>query len=130
MTEGAWNAEFSAIETLPVWNRNVIPWMKERGEAYKLFAAKEAKRRGYEADKEMGLYRMPWRMMALKGRNCIAAGWQMNWLRMAFAGKEGSRFYLYKDIEKDVFDKLIRSPFPDKLFVQLVKNKRKEFVSE
>jgi hypothetical protein len=124
------------IGTVDLWNRNILTKMRERSDEYKRLAHAEAKRRGYEYDKELTLYREPWKMYALKGRNCIAAGWQNitvadkapGVLRMAFAGMDGSRFYMYPGIEQEVCLKLQRSPFPDKLFTQIVKSKWHTFI--
>ena len=118
----------SGIDTLELWNRNILPKMRERSAEYKRIAHAEAKRRGWEYDKELNLYREPWKMYALKGRNCIAAGWQLGILRIAFAGKDGPRFYMYPGIPMEVCLKLQRSPFPDKLFTQLVKSKEHTFI--
>lgn len=67
----------------------------------------------------------PWRMYATKGRNLIGVGWRDGVLRCAFAGKDGHRFYSYAAVAEAEFNKLRRSPFPDKLFYTNIKGKYK-----
>jgi len=52
-----WTEEFAAIgNDLHLWNKNVIPWMKQRGNVYKRFAHTEAMRRGYKYSRELKEY--------------------------------------------------------------------------
>lgn len=111
------------VDTVDLWNRNILPKMREHSDDYKKLAHAEAKRRGYEYDKVLGLYREPWKMYALKGRNVIAAGWRDGVLRVAFAGKDGARFYCYSGVPEAEFMKLRNSPFPDRLFTTNIKGK-------
>ena len=122
-----WTAEFAALETIGQWNLNVIGWMKERGDEYKRFAHSEAKRRGYEFNREHMEYRCHFKMYATRGRNLIAVGWQDGILRCVFASKEDKRIYRYGSAEhpvpKEEYEKLLNVPFPDKLFVTNIKGK-------
>lgn len=60
-----------------------------------------------------------WKMWATKGTNLVGVGWEMGTLRCAFAGKDGPRFYIYFDVDANDANKLVKSPYPDKLFNQL-----------
>lgn len=122
-----WESEFSEIGDLPLWNANVIPWMKERGDEYKRVAHSEAKRRGYVFDKSKMEYECPpkFKMFATRGVNLIAVGWEEGVLRCAFAGKDGAKFWQYAGVPEAECEKLKRSPFPDKLFSTNVRNKFK-----
>ncbi len=119
-------AILSAIPAGERWNRN-LPEFKRLTEQYgpecRAFIAAEAKRRGYEYDRDLKAYRVPWKMFALRGRNVIAAGWQDGMLRVAFAGKDGAKFWRYKGVPEAEFEKLKRVPYPDKLFTTNIKNK-------
>lgn len=68
-------------------------------------------------------------MLATKGTNVIGVGWKDGVLRVAFAGKTGPRFGRYKGVPRTEAEKLVRSPFPDKLFTQIIKGKY-EYESE
>jgi KTSC domain len=111
------------VDTVDLWNRNILPKMRDRSEEYKRLAHAEAKRRGYEYDKDLEIYLSPWKMYALKGHNVIAAGWRDGVLRVAFAGKGGARFYQYHGVPEAEFVKLRNSPYPDRLFTTNIKNK-------
>jgi hypothetical protein len=68
------------------------------------------------------------KMQALKGANVIGVGWTDGLLRCMFApSKEGQKpkYWIYFDVPAEVRDKLVRSPYPDKLFSQIVKGKFK-----
>ena len=122
-----WDAEFAAIGTVEQWNVNVIPWMKDRGDEYKRHAHAEAKRRGYQFDRDKMEYVHPWDMSAAKGVNLIACGWRDGVLRCIFATKNGNSVYMFGDaanpVPKETSEKLLKSPYPDKLFAQIVKGK-------
>jgi hypothetical protein len=63
-----------------------------------------------------------WKMYAAKGKNLIGVGWQDGVLRCMFApSKEGGKptFYLYDEVTAEDANKLVKSPYPDKLLVQL-----------
>ncbi|HEY3620737.1 MAG TPA: ATP-binding protein [Candidatus Sulfotelmatobacter sp.] len=53
-----WTAVMGENDTLDLFNSNIVPLMKEgnHGKEFTTFAAEEAKRRGYKADKKSGLY--------------------------------------------------------------------------
>lgn len=57
-------------------------------------------------------------------RNLVSVGWEHNILRVHFAH---GQTYQYGGVPQDVRDKLLRVPYPDKLFSQLVRGK---YVSE
>lgn len=122
-----WESEFAAIRTVAQWNRNVIPWMKERGDEYKRFAHAEARRRGYDFDKPSLTYSLPWHMQSVKGTNLIATAWKEGLLLCVFYRAGGNVEYVFGDednpVPQEVKDKLVRSPFPDRLFTQIVKDK-------
>lgn len=65
-----------------------------------------------------------WKMSACKGTNVVGVGWMDGVLRVAFAGKYYSaRFYRYSGVPQAEFEKLKRSPFPDRLFTTNIKGK-------
>jgi hypothetical protein len=57
-------------------------------------------------------------------KNLVAVGWQNGTLEVAF---RGGRRYHFGGVPEDVKDKLLRSPYPDRLFHQTVRGK---YVSE
>ena len=126
MSEEVWAAVLAAIPDVEVWNRNLGEF-KRLTEVYgpdcRAFIVAEAKKRGYEYDASLKAYRMHWKMFALKGRNVIAAGWQGGTLRVAFASKEGARFWRYKGVPEAEFEKLKHVPYPDKIFTSNIKGK-------
>lgn len=65
-------------------------------------------------------------MLYVKGRriNIVSVGWQDHILQVEF---HGGRRYQFGGVPKEVKDKLLRSPYPDNLFRQIVKGK---YVSE
>lgn len=65
-------------------------------------------------------------MKFVKGRrtNLVSVGWQDHVLQVEF--RSGQRFQ-YGGVPKEVCDKLLRVPYPDKLFSQIV---RAKYVSE
>ena len=135
MTENeiVWAAILEVIPNVEVWNRNLGEFKKlteKYGPACREFIIKEAERRGYEYDKELKAYRAHWKMFALKGRNVIAAGWQDGTLRIAFADKDGAKFWRYKGVPEAEFEKLKSVPFPDKLFHSNIKSKGYEATKE
>lgn len=133
MSEGIWQEEFASLEDatsdkvrfLYLFNRNVIPWMEQRGIEYKRVAHVYATKRGFVFDKEKHAYVIPWKMEATRGKNLIGVGWRDGVLRCAFASKSGPRFYRSASIPVpvEVFQKLLKVPFPDKLYGQIVKGK-------
>lgn len=55
-----WNEEFRVMgSSLVIFNQNVIPWMKVRGDEYKRYAHAEAKRRGWKFNSETMEYEEP-----------------------------------------------------------------------
>jgi len=130
MSEIVWAAILEAIPDVQRWNVNVPRLVQENGAEFKKYAQAEAKKRGYEFDRELMAYRIPWKMYALRGRNVIAAGWQEGVLRVAFAGKEGAKFWRYKGVPEAEFDKLRKVPYPDKIFHSNIKSKGYEAIPE
>lgn len=65
-------------------------------------------------------------MMFVKGRrkNLVSVGWENFILQVEF---HGGRRYQFGGVPQVVKDKLLRSPYPDHLFQQIVKGK---YVSE
>lgn len=61
-------------------------------------------------------------MRYVRGRraNLVSVGWQDYVLQVEF---KGSRRYQYGGVPKEVHDKLLRSPYPDNLFRQIVMGK-------
>lgn len=64
-----------------------------------------------------------WTMQITKGTNVIAVGWRDGTLRVCFAGKNGATFGRYTGVPEAEKEKLLRSPFPDKLFFTNIKGK-------
>lgn len=64
-----------------------------------------------------------WEMTALKGSNLIGVGYKGGILRCAFASKTGPHFGLFFDVPEGEYRKLLRVPYPDKLFTQIIKGK-------
>lgn len=133
MSEHVWASILSAIPDIDTWNRN-LPEFKRLTEKYgpecRAYIVAEANRRDYVYNPELKEYRVPWKMFAIKGRNVIAAGWKNGVLRVAFAGKGGAKFWLYKGVPEAEFEKLRRVPYPDKLFTTNIKNKGYEVTKE
>lgn len=61
-----------------------------------------------------------WEMWKTKGKNLIAAGWDDGVLRVTF---KGNRSYRYRGVPLIEWEKLVRSPFPDRLFTTNIKGK-------
>ena len=61
-------------------------------------------------------------MLFVKGRrrNLVSVGWQDHVLQCEFYRKGGNSRYQYGGVPKEVFEKLLRVPFPDNLLRQLV----------
>jgi hypothetical protein len=51
-----WAEAMKECDTVGSFNANILPLMKERSKEFKAFAAAEAKKRGYHADKATGVY--------------------------------------------------------------------------
>ena len=51
-----WEVAVAECKTVADFNTHVVPLMHERGEAFKKYAAKVAKDRGYVPNKTTGLY--------------------------------------------------------------------------
>lgn len=127
--EQVWASILSAIPDVETWNRN-IPEFKRLTEQYgpecREFIRAEADRRGYVYSKGSRCYALPWTMKACAGKNIIGAGFRANQLAVVFASSDGPRRYesVRRDLDsKDIVKKLVSSPFPDSLYVKLVKNK-------
>lgn len=60
------------------------------------------------------------KMFATRGHNLIAVGWDDRGLTAQFSS--GAK-WLYYGVPEETKIKLLKVPFPDKLFVQLVKSK-------
>ena len=62
-----------------------------------------------------------WQMYAAKGTNIVGVGWMDGVLRLAFAASDGKghRFYRFPGVAVEDANKLVGSPFPDKLWTQL-----------
>lgn len=65
-------------------------------------------------------------MLYVKGRrqNLVSVGWENFILQVEF---RGGRRYQFGGVPQEVKDKLLRSPYPDHLFQQIVRGK---YVSE
>lgn len=61
-------------------------------------------------------------MYFVKGgrRNLVSVGWENHVLQVRFAH---GQTYQYGGVPRDVKDKILRVPYPDKLFSQLVRGK-------
>lgn len=61
-------------------------------------------------------------MIFVRGRraNLVSVGWQDHVLQCEF---KGGRRYQFGGVPVEVFDKLLRSPYPDNLFRHIVKGK-------
>jgi hypothetical protein len=64
-----------------------------------------------------------WKMMATRGHNLIAVGYSDGNMRCAFAGKEGAKFYVYDGVPEAEYQKILKNPFPDRLFTTNIKGK-------
>lgn len=53
-------------------------------------------------------------------RNLVYVGWENGTMQVEF--RSGQRYH-YGGVPEDVKDKLLRSPYPDKLFSQIVRGK-------
>lgn len=124
-----WQTEFDNLLSVELWNLNVLPLMRERGDDFKKFAHAEAKARGYKYNAEKAEYiEGPIPVTGTKGRNLTAVGWRNGILRCVFERERNNiSIYAYGDKEnpvpKEEYLKLLKSPFPDKLFTQIVKSK-------
>jgi len=114
-----WQRQIAANVTLEDFNKFVVPAMRS-DETFKRMAAEEAKRRGYRADKTLGIYVEPVKMVTTKGRNLLKVGWSKDILYAEFSSGDT---YSYLGVPQEEFFKLTRSPFPDKLFATNVRNK-------
>jgi len=127
--QDVWQAVVSAIPDVEAWNRN-LPELKrlaeEYGEECKKFLAAEAAKRGYCWSRLTRAYVHPWPMVACyhPGR-LLGVGWRSGQLACVFVSKDGGVRYESEshEIPYATAEKLVRSPFPDKLYQQIVKNK-------
>jgi hypothetical protein len=122
--EQVWDAIVSAVPSVELWNREMPELVRQHGAEFKAFAQAEAAKRGYLWSKESKQYILPWNMTACKGSNVIGAGWRQGKLAVVFAAKEGHRRYESVDeVPKEVCEKLVNNPFPDRLYASIVKGK-------
>lgn len=124
-----WQSVVDAIPDVETWNRN-LPELRRLVEKYgpecKEFFAKTAQGRGYVWSSSEKQYFHPWELKACNhpGKNVIGAGWRSGRLAVIFAAEPLSRRYESVDeVPREVYEKLIRSLYPDKLFTQIVKGK-------
>jgi len=61
-------------------------------------------------------------MIFVRGRrrNLVSVGWENHVLQVEF---HGGRRYQFGGVEEEVKNKLLRSPYPDNLFQQIVRGK-------
>ena len=128
MSEQVWSAVLAAIPDVDTWNRN-LPELKRLAEEYgpdcKAFIHAEVERRGYLWSSVSKCYIHPWIMHACQGKNLIGVGYKGGQLAVIFASKEGPKRYesVSHEVPEEVAAKLARSPFPDKLYAQIVKGR-------
>jgi hypothetical protein len=121
-----WKSLLDAVPTVELWNEQMPLLVQQHGVEFKHFAQAEAAARGYLWSKDSRQYLLPWNMTACRGRNVIGAGWRQGQLAVVFAAKEGHRRYeSVGEVPREVFEKLSNSPFPDKLYTQIVVGKFK-----
>jgi KTSC domain len=122
MSTEVWRAEIAACDTLEKFNAAIVPLMLERGREFTLLAAAEAKNRHYVANKQTRQYERGFDLLRVRGsrKNLEAAGWCDGVLRVRF--REG-RLYDYAGVPEEEFKKLLRVPFPDRLFSTNIKAK-------
>lgn len=121
-----WGAILAAIPTVEAWNVNVRRLVEENGEQFKKFAQLEAAKRGYMWSPTAKGYVLPWSIKACRGKNLIGIGYRAGQIAAVFASeKEGTRRYesVRRDLDRSIVEKLANSPYPDSLYVKLVKNK-------
>lgn len=128
MSVELWATVLAAIEGVEQWNANLSEFKRlteQYGEECREFIKAEAERRGYLWSKESKQYIHPWQMKACSGKNVIGVGWKGGQLAVVFASKDGPRRYesVSFDVPIETAEKLVRSPFPDNLYQQIVKNK-------
>lgn len=128
VSEVAWRSIVSAIPDIDTWNRNLaeLKRVAERdGPECKAFFAAEAKRRGYIWSTLDKAYFLPWMLRACRGKNLIGAGWREGQLAVVFSHGTGSVRYESEshDLPEVIADKLCNSPYPDKLYQQIVAKK-------
>lgn len=115
--EERWQAQIEECDTLADFNKYIIPAMRSNGEAFKLMAAKEARKRGYRADRAAGVYLEPamrLNMRLTKGRNIIRVDWQDGTLYVEFASS--SKVYEYPNCPEVWCANLLSSVYPDHLW--------------
>ena len=123
-----WSSILSAIPTVDVWNANLDELKRlaaKYGPECKAFFAAEAKRRGYIWSTLDKAYFLPWMLRACRGKNLIGAGWRAGQLAVVFSHGTGSVRYESEshDLPEVIADKLCNSPYPDKLYQQIVAKK-------
>ena len=128
MSEIVWQAVIDGIPTLEAWNANLAALRRlvdVYGKDCAQFILAEAKRREYEWNPDAREYRFRVPVRGVGGKNVIGVGWKEGRLVIIFAAKEGSRRYESSEpnVPEDVYAKLSRSPYPDKLYTQIVKDK-------
>jgi hypothetical protein len=125
MSEAVWASILSAIPDVEAWNVNMPRLVHENGSEFKAFAQAEAAKRGYMWSALAKGYVNPWTIHACRGKNLIGAGWRSGQLAVIFASKEGPRRYesVKLDVPREVCDKLVNNPFPDRLYSLIVKDK-------
>ncbi len=128
MSDLIWSSVVAAIPDVETWNRN-LPELRRLVEKYgpecKAFFAAEAKRRGYVWSTGDKAYFLPWMLRACRGKNLIGAGWREGQLAVVFSHEAGSVRYESEshDLPEVIADKLCNSPYPDKLYQQIVVKK-------
>lgn len=125
MSEQVWAVILAAIPDVEAWNVNLPRLVAENGPEFKRFAQEEAGKRGYLWAPIGRQYVHPWAIRACSGKNVIGVGWKGGQLAVIFASKDGPRRYesVSHEVPIEVANKLANSPFPDKLYSQIVKDK-------
>ncbi len=113
-----WRLEIAGCNDIGSFNRLIVPVMKERGSIFLNMAVTEARARRYRADKDIGLYV---EMHRAKGRNLVLIGWLDGSMYATFAS--GPRLYKYPHAPEEELAKILRNPFPDKIFHSNIKSK-------
>lgn len=120
-----WEAILAAIPDVEHWNLNVPRLVHENGQGFKKFAQLEAAKRGYLWSAQAKGYILPWSMHAVNGKNLIGVGYRAGRLAVIFASKDGPHRYesVADNVPREVAETLWKSPYPDKRYAQVVKDK-------
>ena len=114
--EAVWAASLAECDTLEDFNKYIVPHMRTRGDVFLKMAATEAKKRGYRADKQLGIYAAPVEMKLTKGRVVIKVGWDAGVL---YAEYQNGKTYSFPGWDEAEVQKIVANPYPDALFMKL-----------